>query len=88
MESRVRWSLVVSRETDMSLRTYLARLGLRKGALSRFVEEAVRWRVLDHTVAETKSRNAGVPPLELEGAIAEAVRFVRRGTSGVHARRS
>ena len=55
MENVVRWSLVVSKETDISLRTYLARLGLKKGALSKFVEEAVRWRVLDRAVAETKA---------------------------------
>jgi hypothetical protein len=73
----VRWSLSVSRETDIALRTFLAQQGLRKGDLSRFVEEAVRWRVLDRIVAEVRSRNAGVPPEEIEAAIEEALESVR-----------
>lgn len=77
MPETVRWSLVVSRETDISLRTYLAQRGLRKGDLSKFVEEAVRWRVLDRTVTEVKARNAEVPPKEIESAIDEALQSVR-----------
>lgn len=88
MENVVRWSLVVSKETDISLRTYLARLGLKKGALSKFVEEAVRWRVLDRAVAETKAQNAGIAPSELEGIISEEVESVRRERFRRHARRS
>ena len=77
MPETVRWSLVVSKETDVVLRTYLAQQGLRKGDLSKFVEEAVRWRVLDRTVAKVKSRNASVPPEEIEAAIEEALESVR-----------
>lgn len=77
MADTVRWSLVISRETDVALRTYLAQRGLRKGDLSKFVEEAVRWRVLDRTVTEVKSRNADVPPEEIEAAIEEALASVR-----------
>ena len=77
MENPTRWSLVVSKETDISLRTYLAQHGMRKGDLSKFVEEAVRWRVLDLSVSETKAKNQGVPAKELEAAIDEAVREVR-----------
>jgi Ribbon-helix-helix domain len=43
------------------------------------VEDAVRWRVLDRTVAETKATNANVPAEEIEAAIAEAVQAVRSG---------
>ena len=50
---------------------------MRKGDLSKFVEDAVRWRVLDQTVGETKATNASVPPQEIEAAIAEAVQGVR-----------
>ena len=77
MAQTVRWSLVISKETDIALRTYLAQHGMRKGDLSKFVEDAVRWRVLDRTVAETKAANARVPPEEIETAIAEAVEAVR-----------
>jgi Ribbon-helix-helix domain len=77
MEDSVRWSLVVSKATDISLRTYLAQTGKRKGDLSKFVEEAVRWRVLDKAVSEAKTLNAHVAPAELEAAIDEAVQSVR-----------
>jgi len=77
MAETVRWSLVISKETDKALCTYLARHGARKVNLSKFVEDAVRWRVLDRTVAETKAANANVPPEEIEAAIAEEVQAVR-----------
>ena len=80
MAETVRWSLVISKNIDISLRTYLAQHGMRKGDLSKFVEDAVRWRVLDRTVAETKAANAGLPPEEIEAAIAEAVQAVRSET--------
>jgi hypothetical protein len=68
---------VISKDTDISLRTYLARHGMRKGDLSKFVEDAVHWRVLDLVVAEAKAANANVPPEEIEAAISEAVQAVR-----------
>ena len=83
MTERIRWSLVISKETDISLRTYLARRGMRKGDLSKFVEDAVHWRVLDLVVAETKAANADVPPEEIEAAISEAVQAVRSAGVGV-----
>ena len=77
MENSVRWSLIVSKETDVSLRTYLAHQGSRKGDLSKFVEEAVRWRVLDKVVQETKTNNAQASPEELNNAINAAVHAVK-----------
>ena len=77
MQNAVRWSLVVSKETDISLRTYLAQQGMRKGDLSRFVEDAVRWRVLDRAAQDAKARNAQVPARRLEATIDEAVQAVR-----------
>ncbi len=81
MPETVRWSLVISKETDISLRTWLARRGTRKGDLSKFVEDAVRWRLLDRTVAETKAANAKVPAKDIEGAIDQAVQAARAGRS-------
>jgi Ribbon-helix-helix domain len=75
--STVRWSLVVSRETDIALRTHLAQQGMRKGDLSRFVEEAVRWRVLDRTVDAARRRNRNANPAELDRLIDEAVTATR-----------
>lgn len=73
----VRWTLKVSRDTDIAVRTYLARRGARKGDLTKFVEEAVRWRVFDQTVSEVKARNASVPAEEIEAEIDEALAAVR-----------
>ena len=79
MTNFVRWTIKVSKETDLSLRSYLGTLGMKKGDLSKFVEEAVRWRVLDQLVQSIKDRNSDVPPEELEAQIEEAVRAVRAG---------
>lgn len=73
----VRWTLKVSKGTDIAVRTFLARRGMKKGDLTKFVEEAVRWRVFDQTVSETKARNASAPAEEVESAIDEALAAVR-----------
>lgn len=77
MEDSIRWTIKVSKGTDISLRSYLAQHGMKKGDLSKFVEEAVRWRVLDKTVAEVRERNASVTDGEIEAAIDEALAAVR-----------
>ncbi len=53
-----RWHLSIPEKTDRAVRTYLARTGGKKGNLSRFVDEAVRRRLLDFTVSRVKDRNA------------------------------
>ena len=76
-----RWSLVVSDATDRSLRSYLARTGGRKGDLSRFVDDAVRRRVLDLTVRDVKDRNVRCDQQHLLDMIDEEVDAVRAGRS-------
>jgi hypothetical protein len=76
-EQPVRWNIKVSRETDLSLRTFLGARGMKKGDLSKFIEDAVRWRVFHRTVQEIKTRNANTNPEELQRIIDEAVREVR-----------
>lgn len=73
----VRWSLSISPETDASLREYLGAQGMKKGDLSRFVEEAVRWRMLDATVQGIKQRNADQSDAHLQGLIDAALDAVR-----------
>ena len=68
-----RWSLVVSEEIDRALRTYLAQKGLKKGNLSRFVEEAVKDRLFDLTVTEVKHRNAEYESADILAAVEEAL---------------
>jgi Ribbon-helix-helix domain len=46
MADSVRWTQSVSKDTDVTLRTFLARSGLKKGDLSKFVEDAVQWRLI------------------------------------------
>ncbi|MGC6329654.1 ribbon-helix-helix domain-containing protein [Rhizorhabdus sp. FW153] len=58
MGELARWSLKVSRETDLALRTLLATRGGKKGDLSKFVEEAVNNAVLRETVRDVRARNA------------------------------
>jgi hypothetical protein len=77
MEEAVRWNIKVSRETDLTLRTFLGAKGAKKGDLSKFIEEAVRWRVFHRTVQDIRERNADTDPDELQRIIDEAVSEVR-----------
>jgi len=77
MEEAVRWNIKVSKETDLALRTFLGARGMKKGDLSKFIEDAVRWRMFDRTVREIKKRNAGADAGELQRIVDEAVREVR-----------
>ena len=72
-----RWSLSISPETDASLREYLGAQGMKKGDLSRFVEEAVRWRMMDVTVQAIKLRNADQSDVDLQALIDKALDAVR-----------
>ncbi len=79
MPDTTRWTVSVSKETDIAVRTFLAQRGMKKGDLSKFIEEAVKWRMLDRTMSEVGSKFADIPPAELESLIAEAVAAVRKG---------
>jgi hypothetical protein len=71
-DNTTRWTVTVSRETDSAVRSFLAQRGLNKGDLSRFVEEAVRWRVFDLTTAEAREAFAGLAPDALHELVNEA----------------
>jgi hypothetical protein len=77
MERAVRWNIKVSKEIDLTLRTYLGARGMKKGDLSKFIEDAVRWRIFNRTVQGIKSRNAAADPDELQVIIDGAVREAR-----------
>jgi bifunctional DNA-binding transcriptional regulator/antitoxin component of YhaV-PrlF toxin-antitoxin module len=77
-DDTTRWTVTVSKDTDISLRSFLAQRGLKKGDISKFIEEAVKWRVLDQTVAEVRSKFADLPPDELQDLIAESAGAVRQ----------
>jgi ribbon-helix-helix protein len=73
----VRWTLRVSKDTDQTLRTFLGSRGMKKSDLSKFVEDAVRRRVLQCTVQDIWARNADADPDEVQRIVDEAVSEVR-----------
>ena len=77
----IRWTLSVSDDTDRAARILLARTGGKEEDLSRLVDEAVRRHVLDVTVREIKSRNAGQDPQGILDLIDEEVAAARADRS-------
>lgn len=77
MDTMVRWSLIVSKDTDIALRSYLAQQGARKGDLSKFIERAVQREIFERTVADIRARNKGVPAEVIEAEIEDALAGVR-----------
>lgn len=79
METPVRWSLKVSKETDEALRAHLGQTGGRKGDLSKFVQEAVQARLKTERRAVGKSRQrAGT-----KDGLAEALAEIRARTGAL-----
>ena len=77
-DTTTRWTVSVSKETDVVVRSFLAQRGMKKGDLSKFIEEAVRWRVFDQVLEEVRGGFSDLPTEELEALIDEAVVAVRR----------
>lgn len=50
---------------------------MKKGDLSKFIVEAVRWREFHRTVQDIKSRNADSDPGEIQLIVDEAAAEVR-----------
>ena len=73
----IRWAIVVSDETDRSLRSYLARTGGRKGDLSRFVERAVRQAIFSETLESVWERNRHLSAAEAQALADDAVAQAR-----------
>ena len=77
MEEAVRWNIKVSKETDLTLRTFLGSQGMKKGDLSKFIEDAVRRRVLQRTIQDIRAANAGADADKIQRIVDEAVGEVR-----------
>lgn len=77
-DDTTRWTVSVSKATDIAVRSFLAQRGMKKGDLSKFIEDAVRWRVLEQSAAEARASFVDVPALDAEALIDEAVTAVRR----------
>jgi hypothetical protein len=80
-DTTTRWTVSVSKDTDIAVRTYLAQRGMKKGDLSKFIEDAVKWRVLDQTMSEARGKFADLPPEDVQSMIDEAVTVARRARS-------
>ena len=76
-EETTRLTITWSKQADFALRTYLGAQGMKKGDISRFIEEAVRWRIFHQTVREARQAFADVSPDELQKMIDQAVDDVR-----------
>ena len=72
-----RWNLVISEQTNIAVRSFLALKGFKKGDLSSFVEEAVRWRVFDQTMTEARSGFDDLQVDEAQNMLEEALADVR-----------
>ena len=76
-DNMTRWTISVSKDTDIAVRSLLAQRGLKKGDLSKFIEDAVQWRVFDQTLTEVRSSFADLAPDDLQSLINEATEAVR-----------
>jgi Ribbon-helix-helix domain len=83
-----RLTITWSKEADHALRSFLGTQGMKKGDISRFIEEAVRWRIFHQTVRQAREAFADVSPDELQKMIDEAVEDVRAKHYRERARRS
>jgi len=76
-DNTTRWTVKVSKDTDIAVRSLLAQRGMKKGDLSKFIEDALRWRVFDQTLIETRAGFADLAPEALQDLIDEATEAVR-----------
>ena len=77
-DTTTRWTVSVSKDTDIAVRTFLAQRGMKKGDLSKFIEDAVKWRVLDQTMAEARGNFDDFSPEALDTLLDEAVTATRQ----------
>lgn len=86
-DDAVRWNLKISKEADRAVRSLLAERGLKKGDLSKFVDEAVRWRVFRMTVERAQRGFADLDGEELDAMIDATVDSIREEKRAGHAAR-
>lgn len=72
-----RWNLSIPDQTDRAVRVFLARTGLKKGDLSRFVSDAVRAEVLRRTTLQIHEQNRGLSAEDALTLADEALAWAR-----------
>lgn len=80
MTDVTRWSLTVSKSTDIAVRTLLAQRGMKKGDLSRFIEESVKRRVFEENMADARADFSDLSDAEIQALVDEAVTETRRAS--------
>ena len=72
-----RWNLLTADDTDLHVRSCLARTGGKKGDVSRFVDRAVRKAIFWETVESVWERNRHLSSEDVQRLADEAVARVR-----------
>ncbi len=81
-EENVRWTIVVDKSSDINLRTRLSERGLKKGQLSKFVEDAVNRQLLRETINEIRGGFSDLTPEEAQTLVDGALADVRKHSAG------
>ncbi len=76
-DESVRWTVVVDRAMDIDLRMSLAERGMKKGDLSKYIKEAVRWRMLRDAITDVRKGFEDMEPEAIEALVDEALAAVR-----------
>jgi Ribbon-helix-helix domain len=84
VSATTRLTITLSKEADLALRTYLGSQGMKKGDLSKFIEDSVRWRIFQETVRDTRKAFSDVSAEELQKLIDDAVDEVRAANYRKH----
>ena len=75
----VKWNVSVAPDFDEAIRVFLAARGGKKGSLSKLVQDAVAWYVLDK-VAEDARREVtkqGLTESQIDDLIEESLQWAR-----------
>jgi hypothetical protein len=83
-DDQTRWTVTVSKATDIALRTFLAQRGLKKGDLSVFIEEAVQWRIRELTLSGAGTQGEELPQDVGQALVEEPRCVVQEPTSRAH----
>jgi hypothetical protein len=72
-----RWTVTVSKRTDLALRAFLRKRGMRQRDISTFIEEAVQWRMLNATRTQVQAAFADLSAEEVDGLVTDVVSATR-----------
>lgn len=76
-------TVTMSKGTDLALRVFLGNRGMKKGDLSKFIEDAVKWRMFNATRSKVRAAFADLSAEEVESLVDEAVAATRQEAAQV-----